>query len=246
MDSIKENLRRLGLTKSEVRAYLYLLEVGAASPPAIAVGTGIARSNCYHVLAGLKAKSLITERQRGKRIQYAPKDPHALLLSIESKKSVVEDLLPDLQALYGAKSNKPRVHFYEGFDEVKAIYERSLETEFIKAFGSTKQLAALDSIFFTHYFKELKQRGIILRDIVTYESGAEPLSQAQEILGALYEPVLLPKKYENLLTDMLLWDDTVALITLKEPIIGTVLVDKELARTFNAIHDSLYEQIRHG
>src|SRR3989344_175953 len=243
MDQLNENLRKLGLTKSEIRIYLYLLEGGANGPPAIASGTGIARTNCYHVLAGLKAKNLISERHKGKRIQYIAKDPHALLLSIESKKSIVEDLLPDLQALFGTKSNKPRVHFYEGFEEVKAIYERSLESEFIKAFGSTKQLATLDSAFFTHYFKELKQRGIILRDIVTYESKEESLSEAQTILGALYEPALLPKKYENLLTDMLLWDDTVALITLKEPIVGTVLVDKELAKTFNAIHDSLFEQV---
>jgi HTH-type transcriptional regulator, sugar sensing transcriptional regulator len=243
MSDLEASLRKLGLSASEVRVYLHLLDAGAGSPPSIAKGTGIARANCYHVLEALRTKGLISERHKGKRVQYFPKDPQALLLTLENRRTLIEDLLPDLRALYGASNNKPQVHFYEGFEEVKSIYRRSLETDSIKAFGSTKQLAALDALFFRDYFKEIKKRGIILRDILTIES-KEELPQAQAILGALYEPVLLSEKYKNLLTDILLWDRHVAIITLKEPIFGTVLTSPELSKTFNAIHDALFEQLR--
>lgn len=244
MLELKDNLKKLGLTGSEIRVYLYLLEVGSGSPPQIAKGTGIARANCYYVIAGLQTKGLIGTRHKGKRVQYIPKDPQVLLHSLENRKATIESLIPDLQALYGAIVNKPRIHFYEGFEEVKSIYRQSLQSEYIKAFGSTKQLAALDQAFFTDYFKEAKKRGIILRDIVTYESKEKSLTEARSVLGQLYEPVLLPEKYKGLVTDILLWDNHVALITLKAPIFGTVLTNSELSKTFNVIHDALFEQLR--
>jgi hypothetical protein len=243
MNAIEEKLKDLGLSGSEIRVYLYLLGAGAGSPPQVAKGTGIARANCYHLLQGLRSKGLISERQRGKRVEYVAKDPEALTRSLAGKVAVAEALLPDLRALYAASTNKPSIHFYEGFDEVKGIYERSLESDFIRAFGSTKALAALDPDFFDHYFKQLKKRGVILRDILTHDSAGKALEEARAILGALYEPVTMPEKHAGLATDMLLWGDNVALITLKEPIFGTVLASAELAKTFSAMHQALFERL---
>lgn len=239
----EESLKPMGLNKSEAKVYLRLLETGAASPPQIAKATGIARTNCYHLLFSLKEKGLISEQQKGERMQYIARDPQALLASIERKKEAVEAMLPDLRTLYGSRANKPKIHFYQGFDEVKEIYLQSLNSEYIKGFGSTKQLSELDPDFFTHYIKEIKKRKIILRDILTSESGEKGLPEGREILGGLYEAILLPPKYKGLLTDMLLWDDNVALITLAEPIFGTVLTSSVLSKTFHAIHDALWEQL---
>ena len=243
MGAIEEKLKEFGLNGSEIRVYLYLLKAGVGSPPQVAKGTGIARTNCYHLLLGLRAKGLISERQRGKRVEYVSKDPEALALSLAGKVAAAQALLPDLRALYGASANKPSIQFYEGFGEVRRIYERSLETDFIRAFGSTKALEKLDQDFFDHYFKQLKKRSIILRDVLTHDSRGESLERARDILGALYEPVIMPEKHAGLATDMLLWGDCVALVTLKEPIFGTVLVSVELAKTFGAMHQALFERL---
>lgn len=241
--SLKDDLRGIGLNESETEVYVYLLEFGVATPPQIAKATHIARANCYHVLRALQEKGLISEQTKGKRAQYLTRDPQALLLAVDKKKEAIESVLPDLRALYGAQINKPKIRFYEGFDEVKEIYQQSLSSDFIKGFGSTKQLSELDQKFFTNYIKEIKRRTIIFRDIVTYESEEKGLPEGKEIMGALYEVRLLPPQYKGLLTDMLLWDDNVALITLKEPIFGTVLTNETLSKTFNAIYDALWEQI---
>ena len=101
---LEEQLKDLQLTKSETKVYLHLLEQGLSTPPQIARGTGIARTNCYNILSELKNSSLIEEQEKGKRRAYIASDPEALL-SIQKKKNEGSCY----RALYGTK-NKPKSH----------------------------------------------------------------------------------------------------------------------------------------
>jgi hypothetical protein len=53
----------------------------------------------------------------------------------------------------------------------------------------------------------------------------------------------LPGKYGENLTDILIWEDNIALIALEEPIFGTVITSSSLADTFRTLlvvlHDFL-------
>ncbi|MBI3335491.1 MAG: hypothetical protein HY001_03255 [Candidatus Portnoybacteria bacterium] len=242
--NINQQLKQIGLTNSGIAVYLYLLENGLSTPPQIASGTSIARTNCYHILQSLKEKGLIAEQKRGKRKIYLARDPQALLLSLEQKREAVEQLLPDLRAFYTTQKNKPKIRFYEGLEEVKEIYWQSLEAEEIRALGSTKSLAQLDPKFFTRYQKEIARRGIVLSDILTHASGEKIMEETRSILKGLYDVELLPPKYKDIPTDMILWGDNVALITLQEPIFGTVLTSPLLAQTFRAIFNVMWEKLR--
>jgi hypothetical protein len=46
---------------------------------------------------------------------------------------------------------------------------------------------------------------------------------------------LLSAENKDLPTDILIWDDSVALISLSQPIFGTVLTNKYLAQTFKGL-----------
>ena len=83
---LQTQLKKAGLTESEISIYLYLLQQGQSTPPQISIGTGIARTNCYHVLRSLKEQGLIKEEETKKRKAYLATDPQALLLNIEKKK----------------------------------------------------------------------------------------------------------------------------------------------------------------
>ncbi|MBP9762868.1 hypothetical protein KBD34_04605 [Patescibacteria group bacterium] len=82
-----EELRDLGLNKTEAVTYLFLLENGASSPAQIAKGTGILRTNSYHIIQSLLAQNLIQATPHGKRQAYIARDPEALYQSIETKKT---------------------------------------------------------------------------------------------------------------------------------------------------------------
>ncbi len=240
---LHDELKQIGLSKSEITVYLYLLEEGLATPPQIAVGTGIARTNCYNILLVLKEKGLIEEEHKGKRKAYIASDPEALLRTLEKKKEAVERLLPDLRGLYTLQKNKPKIRFYEGWEQVKEIYLQTLNAKEIFAIGSTKHLHSVDEKFLQKFFTEIKIREIILNDILNSDSGEEIAKQTKELLKGYYDVRVLPRNIENFKTDILIWEDNIALITLEEPIFGTVLTNKLLAETFRIIFNVMKEGI---
>ena len=194
------------------------------------------------MLQALKEKSLIEEQSKGKRKGYIARDPQALVSTLDRKKEIVEQILPDLRNLFTTQKNKPKIHFYEGWEEVKQIYLQSLSTEKIIAIGSTKQLKKLDEAFFDKYQKEIKKNKIIFYDILSNAS-AEKIRETKEMIGDLYQAKTLPSRHQDILTDILIWGDNVAFITLEEPIFGTIVTNPLLAKTFKTVFEVLWEEL---
>jgi sugar-specific transcriptional regulator TrmB len=240
---IEDNLKKLGLHASEIKVYLTILENGLSTPPQIAKATGIARTNCYVILNELKAKDLVEEQEHGKRKAYVARDPQALLISLQEKKETAELLIPDLRALYATKMNKPKIKFYDGWEEVKQIYWQSLNAEKIYGLGSTEKLSALEPEFLKKYEKELSRRKIIFYDLLTLASKDRTAKFLAEARGSLHEIKFLPQKYGDAPTDILIWRDTVALVTLDAPVFGTILTSPTLYKTFALIFDMLWEKL---
>src|SRR5688500_528889 len=113
MDTNAE-LKQLGLHKSEIRVYLYLLEAGVSTPPQIAKGTSIARTNCYHILKELEDKGLIQQQASGKRKAYLARDPESIVAALEKKREAASRVVPELRELYTAQKNKPKIRFFKG------------------------------------------------------------------------------------------------------------------------------------
>ncbi|MBI4599134.1 helix-turn-helix transcriptional regulator, partial [Candidatus Uhrbacteria bacterium] len=232
----------IGLKESEIKIYLYLLEHGVSTPPNVSRGTNIARPNCYPILQDLKDKGLVQEQWQKKRKVYFAVDPLAIVQHLERKKESMQSILPDLRALYVGQKNKPTIRFYDGLEQVKQIFDQMLSAKKILGIASTKQLFALDPVFFNHYRQELKQRSIIFYDILTHASDTEGEIVKASLKG-LYDKKFLPKEYEDVPTDILIWDDHVALITTEHPVFGTVLTNPPLARTFQIIFEVLWKRL---
>ena len=234
-----DQLHEAGLNETESRIYLYLLENGLTAPPQIAVGTNILRTNTYNALQKLELKGLVEQRSSGKRKAYLASNPTALVRLLEKRRERVEQLLPDLQALQTTQKNKPKVRFYDGLAEVKDIYWQATIAEEVFGIGSTKSLATLDPEFWSHFLRECKKHSVIFHDILTYESGSKESSEMREILGGLYDFALLDKSHGDQPTDILVFGDNIALITLEEPIFSTVLNSPLLAKTFRIVWSTM-------
>ncbi len=242
--TIEEQLKELNLTKSEIKVYLYLLEQGLSTPPQIARGTGIARTNCYNILDALKNGGLIEEQEKGKRKAYIASDPESLLRAVQKKKEAVERILPDLRALYTVQKNKPKIRFYDGFEQVKEIYWQATNTEKLLALGSTKHLTDNDPKFFLAWEKAMKEKNVVLQDLITNPSQQVGTQQTQQILKGLYDFRLIPEKYSDFPTDILVWNNNIALITLKEPIFGTVITSDLLSQTFRYVFEMVWDGVK--
>ena len=237
--TLNERLLGLGLSKNEAEIYLYLAEHGVSSPPQIAKGTKIAITNCYPILRLLKEKHLIDDptspRLRGaKRKNYVATDPAAFMALVEKRRLLAEELLPDLRALYTTQKNKPKIKFYDGWEQVKQIYLQSLETDELWAMGSIEDIEKVDPIFWKHFQKEVKRKQQFVYDLLP-ASAKQAAEQAIERIGIFYKPGFLPKKYARMPIDIMVWKDNVALISLDEPIIGTVITGGYFAQVFKIL-----------
>src|SRR3989344_3191151 len=235
---IQEKLKEIGLNSSESAVYVYLLKNGLSTPPQIAKGTKIARTNTYIILRSLQEKDIVQRRQNRKRFAYVAKNPESLLRHAEHIRRTTEDLLPDLKALHKTSAHKPSIQFYEGWDEVKEIYLSSLEAESIHAIGSLQKLDTVASKFLSEYQHQIKKRRIIFHDVLTAESRTTGEAM-KRFVGELYDVRYLNARFGDLPTDILIWNDQVALISLEDPVFGTVITSKHLAQTFQALHASL-------
>jgi sugar-specific transcriptional regulator TrmB len=236
---ISQQLKIAGLNHSEITVYLFLLENGISTPPIVSRGTKIARTNCYNILNSLKDQGLIEQQILKKRKAYLATDPQSLVRTLQKKKEAIEQILPDLRGLYTTQKNKPKIRFYEGFDQVREIYHQTLSAKEIFAIGSTKQINELMPGYLEYYFEEVRKRGIFFKDILTNNS--EPTSKdSKNFLKGLYEAKLLPEKYPDLPTDILIWNNNIALINLKEPVFGTILNNPLLAQTFKTLFELIW------
>lgn len=240
--SVHGQLKDVGLHESETAVYLYLLEQGISTPPQVAKGTGIARTHCYGILRALMEQGLVEEQTRGKRKAYIASDPAALLRTVERKREAITRVLPDLRARYTTRKNKPKIRFADGVEEVEEIYRQTTEAKEVFGIGSTAQFQRAHAEFFSEYQRLLKERGVVFHDTLSSAS-AETANAFRSVLGGLYDAKFLPQSYGELQTDVLIWDDNVAIIVLEEPIFGTVLTSTPLAATFRTLFKVLRDRL---
>jgi len=242
--NIAEQLRTTGLRENEIKVYLQLLAQGVSTPPQIAKSTKIARPNCYKILEGLIGKGLINEQLKGKRKAYIAGDPSALVVSMQSRAEAMNQLLPDLRALYALQANKPSIRFFEGVEQVKEIFYEMLEAKSGFGIASTKKLyETMTPEFMSKYIKEMRERHISFRDILTQDSVNTSAPTPIGILKSMYEYRVLSKEEGDVPVDILIWDNKVAFISVEAPVFGTLIENAAIAQMQRIMFELAWERL---
>ena len=89
---MEQILKELGLSQSEIRVYLALLELGDSTRSDIVNKSGIAGSKVYDILEKLKDKGLISIYDQNKVRHFKPINPKQILNYVEEKKDEENNL----------------------------------------------------------------------------------------------------------------------------------------------------------
>lgn len=120
---IRTLLEKLGLTGSEIKVYMYLLERGVSmSVMDIAKGLAAHRPIIYKALSLLLEKGLVSSTLKGKRKQYSAESPEKLRNMINEVTIDVEETIPDLEDIYKSPKTKPIVKFFEGKKGITYVF----------------------------------------------------------------------------------------------------------------------------
>ncbi len=135
-----ELLKQIGLTTSQAKTYIALVEAGSLTPPQLAKAIGEGRTTAYMALAKLEELGLAIPSGDAKTKTYEPASPSVLSNVIDKKRQELDSVdetfrnsLSEMLSTYFAKRAKPGVKFYEGMDGLREIYKDHLETgEYVK------------------------------------------------------------------------------------------------------------------
>lgn len=124
---IKTVLTELGLTETEARVYMAMLELGATSVQNIAKKADISRTAAYDIIAALQEKGLASTFNKGKKKYFAAEEPDQLqryfrsrVEDMKSQMSALRSLLPEMRLMQ--VGDRPRVRYYTGVEGLRALY----------------------------------------------------------------------------------------------------------------------------
>ncbi len=234
MDTLHNNLIALGLSDEEIQVYLAALEKGSISVLELAKTTKIPRTTVYLLIDSLVENGLLNLTVKGKKKRYMPAPPREILILGKNKQQrlaqslqELEQEIPQLDAMYQTQHAIPKIQYYQGIDEIKKIYEETLEVDKIYAHCMSQSAMEIMGDYLKTYFVRIIRRMMHSQEIVS-DSAADKLYQ-QEYSTSRNQIVCIPAKLRTN-TDYMIYGNKVAFISYREgQPIGVVIYDKEIA-----------------
>ncbi|WP_432661874.1 helix-turn-helix domain-containing protein [Wukongibacter baidiensis] len=159
--SIIEDMKKLGLSEYEVKAYLKLLEEYPANGYTLSKNSGVPRSRIYEVLESLKNKQMVFEQVEGKTTLYHPLDPRLLMNKLKSNfDNILNNVDEYTKKVYSEEENDNKLVVIKG---------RSKIIDFLKVLISSSEKRIAVSIWdeeiqdISPCLDEVINRGVILR-----------------------------------------------------------------------------------
>src|SRR3989338_7365199 len=120
---LQKTLQQIGLSEKETLVYLSCLQLGITTVLHIAQYSELKRPTVYLVLDELGKRGLVSRIQKEKKILFKAEHPERLVAELEMKKTLVSELLPNLQAIYNLNPEKPNIKIREGIQGVRNTYK---------------------------------------------------------------------------------------------------------------------------
>ena len=117
-----EILEELGLTRTEIKIYLVLLELGSSSAGAILEKSKLPNSTVHRDLNSLIESGLVNFILEGKRKIYQATNPMHFFSFIEEKKRKFEEILPGLKEKQKRAVKEEFASVYKGIRGIKEVY----------------------------------------------------------------------------------------------------------------------------
>ena len=117
-----EIFKELGLSESEIKIYITLLELGSSTAGEILTKSQLQNSVVHRGLNSLIEKGLISFISEGKRRIYSAIDPENFYDFIDEKKRKFTELLPELKKKQKQINKKETASIFKGIRGIKEVY----------------------------------------------------------------------------------------------------------------------------
>ena len=215
-------LEQAGLTSSETKIYLSLLEKGSSRAGEISRYTGIHRRSVYDAIERLIEKGLVSYIKTNNRHYYEAADPQRLLELLKEKEDNIKQILPELQLLRKFSEEKKETIFFRGKQAIKTVFDDQIkEGKEVLIFGDAVNVDEIIKYYFPHFDKQRVEKNIRVRMLFDESARKEkylkkiPLANIKFIKKGNKAPVST-----NIYSDkvsIIMWEENPKAILIKEP-----------------------------
>ncbi len=232
-------LTRLGLSEKESKVFLACTEQGTSIVSDIAQASGINRVTTYDILEKLKQKGLVSHYTKKKTKYFSSIDPEILVEEFETRTNDLRGILPKLKALSG-KINHPRVRYFEGLEGIKHIYTDTLNSKGeILNYANSEEVRKIWPTYDQDYVQKRANKKIYLRGLTPNDDAG--LTVQEENKKFHREIRVINKNQFDFTNEINIYDDKVAIISLKDELIGMIIESIEIANSQRAIFDMCWQ-----
>lgn len=229
-------LKKAGLTESQAKGYLALIEHGALSPTELATHTEESRTNAYAIINKLVSYGLALQQEGSKNL-YAAAHPVAIEALAERRRKaivqherLVKEGLPALIDLFYAHSETPGTRTVQGPDGIREIYKEMLQTrKDIYLLRTTADASVVGSDYLREHRDTRARLGIHTYAITPRTKTALKNSTNGTDTRLLFHRTFLPDGAYTSPVEIDVFGDTVALIAYGSTQIGTLITSPPIA-----------------
>lgn len=236
-------LRKAGLTESQARGYLALIQHGQLTPVELAEKTGESRTNGYMICEKLASLGLATKKD-GQKAVYAPNHPSAIESLAERRRKAVQrneqdvkNNIGNLIDYYYEQRDTPGVTTETGRAGIEKVYSAILRDERdLEILRSPHDSGYMSSEFYADYQQKRAKLGIKTKLIAT----DTPRSRAKQTPGydesrGIVQRTWMKESQYNARVEWSVYGDKVSAITFGEQPIALTIHSKEIAESMRQI-----------
>lgn len=242
-----EILEQIGLTNSESKVYMALIELGLSTTGKIIEKSNIASSKIYEILEKLMQKGLVSSIVKEGVKHFEATSPRRILdyinekeEEIEKQKIAIEKLIPELELKQQMITEKSEVTVYKGIKGVETAFYESLK--YMKK-GETLEVIGVGLIdehkkrIFSRFNKLRAEKGVNMKIVFNEQSKNERIEEFKEmdLVEYRFTQEMTPAAIDIFKDRVLMFPQS------KEPI-AIVMENKEIAESFRVQFKKLWDQ----
>ncbi len=234
-------LEDMGLTPTEARLYLVLLETGQTKSGELIKSAKLQSSTVYHTLSSLIEKGLTSYILRGKIKYFQAEPPESFLGFLDDKRRKFEEALPEIKKRQNAGAGLKSARVYEGLNGLKSAFADVLATmkkgedycffQVPPEYLSDRRVA----LFFRNYHLKRSGMGICVRGL--------SIIGAKEKMGGIYDLPHTDARYlkEFLPTGLVIYKDRVLTLDWDGEPVAFLIQSKSVADSYRKFFEEKWK-----
>jgi sugar-specific transcriptional regulator TrmB len=242
MDS--SDLERIGLNRNEAKVFLALLNSGPAIASELVKITGFHRNIIYDNLDKLVERGLVTYINEDGKRRFAIAPPEAMnamlerdFSELESRKAVVSALVPKMSAELAKSRQKQSAMIYRGAKSFKGLLREVINSGSYLGMGvSNASTEILGADFWNNFIMQVKKNKVRERLLLNSDFKLASLP----IASPRHTQLRFLPSAANMVTEILIYSDKVAIMVYSDPPIATVIQDEFARDSFTEYFEHLW------